>query len=75
MATIADKPISFQPTPGLSYDPSEARYWEPAALDGEVRRAFEICHSLPDVLQVLRLLPHALRLPRPQGRGRREAPG
>ena len=37
--------ISYQPTPGLSYDPTEARYWDPAALDGEVRRAFEICHG------------------------------
>jgi Fe-S oxidoreductase len=39
------KRISYQPTPGLSYDPSDARYWEPAALEGEVRRAFEICHG------------------------------
>jgi len=28
----SDKRISYQPTPGLSYDPSEARYWDPAAL-------------------------------------------
>jgi Fe-S oxidoreductase len=40
-----EKRISYQPTPGLSYDPSDARYWEPAALDGEVTRAFEICHG------------------------------
>jgi Fe-S oxidoreductase len=39
------KRISYQPTPGLSYDPSEEKYWDPAALDGEVRRAFEICHG------------------------------
>jgi Fe-S oxidoreductase len=39
------KRISYLPTPGLSYDPSDARYWEPAALEGEVRRAFEICHG------------------------------
>jgi glycerol-3-phosphate dehydrogenase subunit C len=37
--------ISYQPTPGLTYDPADARYWEPAALEGEVRRAFEICHG------------------------------
>ena len=37
--------ISYLPTPGLSYDPSEAKYWDPAALGGEVRRAFEICHG------------------------------
>jgi len=39
------KRISYLPTPGLSYDPTEARYWDPAALDGEIRRAFEICHG------------------------------
>jgi glycerol-3-phosphate dehydrogenase subunit C len=39
------KRISYLPTPGLSYDPAEARYWDPAALEGEVRRAFEICHG------------------------------
>jgi glycerol-3-phosphate dehydrogenase subunit C len=40
-----DKAISYHPTPGLSYDPSDARYWDRAALDGEVLRAFEICHG------------------------------
>jgi glycerol-3-phosphate dehydrogenase subunit C len=40
-----EKASSFKPTPGLSYDPSEERYWDPAALDGEVRRTFEICAS------------------------------
>jgi glycerol-3-phosphate dehydrogenase subunit C len=39
------KRISYQPTPGLTYDPTDARYWDPAALDGEVRRTFEICHG------------------------------
>jgi Fe-S oxidoreductase len=40
-----EKRISYHPTPGLSYDPSDARYWDAAALDGEVTRAFEICHG------------------------------
>ncbi|HEX9051777.1 MAG TPA: heterodisulfide reductase-related iron-sulfur binding cluster [Anaeromyxobacter sp.] len=40
-----EKRISYLPTPGLSYDPSEARYWDPAALEGEIRRTFEICHG------------------------------
>ena len=40
-----EKRISYQPTPGLTYDPSDARYWDPGALDGEVHRAFEICHG------------------------------
>ncbi|MCB9914775.1 MAG: 4Fe-4S dicluster domain-containing protein [Planctomycetes bacterium] len=37
--------ISYQPTAGLSYDPSEARYWDPQALDQEVERVFEVCHG------------------------------
>jgi Fe-S oxidoreductase len=37
--------VSHQPTDGLSYDPSEARYWEPGALEGEIRRVVEICHE------------------------------
>jgi len=37
--------ISYRPTPGLSYDPADARYWDPAALGGEVQRVFEICHG------------------------------
>jgi glycerol-3-phosphate dehydrogenase subunit C len=37
--------ISYQPTPGLSYDPAEPVYWDASALDGEIRRAFEICHG------------------------------
>jgi Fe-S oxidoreductase len=40
-----DKRISYQPTPGLSYDPSDPKYWDEAALQGEVTRAFEICHG------------------------------
>jgi len=37
--------ISYQPTDGLSYDPEDAKYWQPEALAKEVRRAFEICHG------------------------------
>ncbi len=37
--------ISYQPTDGLSYDPSEDVYWDTGALDQEMRRAFEICHG------------------------------
>ncbi len=39
------KSISAEPTPGLSYDPSEEKYWQPEAVAGEVLRAFEICHG------------------------------
>jgi Fe-S oxidoreductase len=37
--------ISYLPTPGLSYDPTEEKYWSAEALDAEVKRAFEICHG------------------------------
>lgn len=39
------KNISYAPTEGLTYDPDDAHYWDPDALDGEIRRAFEICHG------------------------------
>ena len=38
-------PISFSPTDGLCYDPSEPIYWEKGKLAHEVTRAFEICHG------------------------------
>jgi glycerol-3-phosphate dehydrogenase subunit C len=41
----SSRPISYQPTDGLSYDPEEPRYWDAAALQKEVTRAFEICHG------------------------------
>jgi Fe-S oxidoreductase len=37
--------IAYRPTDGLSYDPTEEKYWDPAALDKEIRRTFEICHG------------------------------
>jgi Fe-S oxidoreductase len=40
-----DKPVSYQPTDGLSYDPEEARYWDAAGLQKEVTRTFEVCHG------------------------------
>ena len=42
---MAERPISYQPTPGLSYDPEEAIYWDPDALNQEIERTFEICHG------------------------------
>jgi glycerol-3-phosphate dehydrogenase subunit C len=45
MTSMSDKNISYQPTEGLSYDPAEARYWEPEGLDQEIRRVFEVCHG------------------------------
>jgi glycerol-3-phosphate dehydrogenase subunit C len=39
------KRISYLPTEGLSYDPSERKYWQADLLRGEVTRIFEICHG------------------------------
>jgi len=41
----AKRQISYQPTNGLSYDPSEAKYWDEDALDEEIERVFEVCHG------------------------------
>jgi glycerol-3-phosphate dehydrogenase subunit C len=43
--TEADKRITYEPTPGLSYDPAEPNYWEQEGLGREVQRVFEICHG------------------------------
>jgi glycerol-3-phosphate dehydrogenase subunit C len=37
--------ISYQPTDGLSYDPSEPLYWDAGALQKEITRIFEVCHG------------------------------
>ena len=37
--------ISYLPTDGLSYNPSEPIYWNSDALQKEVTRVFEICHG------------------------------
>ena len=39
------KQISYLPTDGLSYDPTEATYWDEGALDKEIERVFEVCHG------------------------------
>jgi glycerol-3-phosphate dehydrogenase subunit C len=43
--TVTDKPVSYQPTDGLSYDPEEPRYWDPEGLRKEVTRTFEVCNG------------------------------
>jgi len=45
MSSSSDKPISYQATEGMSYDPEEARYWDKGALQMEVTRGFELCHG------------------------------
>jgi len=37
--------VSYQPTDGLSYDPTEKKYWDEDALGKEVERVFEVCHG------------------------------
>lgn len=37
--------IDAQPSDGLSYDPAEERYWDPALLHKEVVRVFDICNG------------------------------
>ncbi len=40
-----NKPISYLPTDGMSYDPEETKYWDSNALNKEVERVFEVCHG------------------------------
>jgi Fe-S oxidoreductase len=44
-ASIAHEPIAYAPTDGLTYDPSDARYWDASGLQKEITRVFEICHG------------------------------
>ena len=37
--------ISYLPTDGLTYDPSDPKYWDQEALYKEIERTFEICHG------------------------------
>jgi glycerol-3-phosphate dehydrogenase subunit C len=45
MESRSDTRIAYQPTDGLTYDPSDPKYWDASALQGEVERTFEICHG------------------------------
>ncbi len=37
--------IRYSPTDGLTYNPNEAKYWDPAALQKELERAFDLCNG------------------------------
>ncbi|HUY27911.1 MAG TPA: heterodisulfide reductase-related iron-sulfur binding cluster [Candidatus Binataceae bacterium] len=37
--------IQAQPTDGLSYTPTEPKYWDHSGLDKEIERVFDICHG------------------------------
>jgi Fe-S oxidoreductase len=45
MSDRKDKHVSYQPTEGLSYDPSDDKYWDESALQQELTRVFEVCHG------------------------------
>ncbi len=63
MGDADDKNISYRPTDGLSYDPTEPKYWDETALAKELTRVFEVCHgcrmcfkycdSFPDLFSLL----------------------
>jgi len=42
---MAQVPIAYAPSAGISYDPVEPVYWDPSGLAREVERVFEICHG------------------------------
>ena len=42
---MAETNISYMPTEGLCYDPSEEKYWDKDALGQELTRVFEVCHG------------------------------
>ncbi len=66
--------IHFQPTDGVSYNPNDALYWNQEALHKELLRSFELCHCVPDVLQVLPVLPDPVRRDRRERRRRPQDP-
>ncbi len=37
--------IEARPSDGLSYDPNEARYWDPVGLNKEIDRVYDICQG------------------------------
>ena len=39
------KNISYRPTDGLTYDPSDEKYWDEQGLKKEITRVFEVCHG------------------------------
>jgi Fe-S oxidoreductase len=42
---MANSNISYMPTDGLCYDPTEEKYWDADALQQELTRVFEVCHG------------------------------
>ncbi len=42
---MSDKPLSYQPTDGLTYDPEDSRYFDRELLRKEIDRVFEVCNG------------------------------
>ena len=59
---MSSSPISYQPTAGLTYDPTDESYWDAEALEGEVLRAFEICHGCRMCFKYCDTFPDLFRL-------------
>lgn len=57
-----DRSISYMPTDGLSYDPGEAKYWDEAALQNELTRAYEICAGCRMCFKYCDLFPDLFKL-------------
>jgi Fe-S oxidoreductase len=56
------KTVSYDPTPGLSYDPTQPVYWDAQALHGEVLRAFDICNGCRMCFKFCDSFPRLFRL-------------
>ncbi len=54
--------VSFQPTEGLTYDPSDDRYWDPSLLGMEIERALAICHGCRMCFKYCETFPSLFRL-------------
>jgi len=59
----SDDIISYMPSEGLTYDPTDSKYWDETELNKEIQRVFEVCHgcrmcfkfcdSFPDLFSLL----------------------
>lgn len=45
MSSAHERLVDYAPTDGLTYDPSDPRYFDERALGKEVERVFDICHG------------------------------
>ncbi len=59
---MSEQRISYAPTPGLSYDPTDQVYWDAKGLRDEVVRVFEICHGCRMCFKYCDAFPHLFEL-------------